>query len=193
MSETDDWVARLAPERRDEASVAALRGLLRRGLERALATRGADAADLDDFAQEGVVKVLERLGSFRGESAFTTWAMSVAIRVAFGELRRRARRERLLEQAPAVEAVAAPGEALEREEVVAALRRGIGEWLTPKQRVLIEGKLAGATSAELAERLGATPNAIYKLYYDARLRLRQGLEAAGISAEDVRGAQGGRL
>ena len=73
----------------DEAVVAELREILRRGLRRALAGRAAaDDGFIEDMAQEGVLKVLGGLTTFRGDSRFTTWAITVTVRVAFTELRR---------------------------------------------------------------------------------------------------------
>ena len=38
---------------------------------------------------------------------------------------------------------------------------------------------------EIARYLGSNRNALYKLTHDARRRLRQGLEAAGFTAENI--------
>jgi RNA polymerase sigma-70 factor (ECF subfamily) len=43
----------------------------------------------EDCAQEALLKIQEKLGSFRGESRFTTWATTIAVRVLLQELRRR--------------------------------------------------------------------------------------------------------
>jgi RNA polymerase sigma-70 factor (ECF subfamily) len=84
------WLQSLGGSRAaDEAAVAELREVLRRGLRRALAGRAAaDDGFIEDMAQEGVLKVLGGLATFRGDSRFTTWAITVAVRVAFTELRR---------------------------------------------------------------------------------------------------------
>ncbi len=50
---------------------------------------GFDPAAIEDFAQEALIKILDNLDSFRGESHFTTWAQKIAVRVAFTELRRK--------------------------------------------------------------------------------------------------------
>src|SRR4051812_5553472 len=72
-----------------EAAVADLRGVLLRGLRRALTGRaGADDALIEDLAQEATLRVLDRLDGYRGDSRFTTWAVAVAVRVALTGLRR---------------------------------------------------------------------------------------------------------
>lgn len=43
-------------------------------------------SDIEDFAQEATVLVLDRIESFRGDSRFVTWANSIAVRVALTAL-----------------------------------------------------------------------------------------------------------
>src|SRR5262249_18625697 len=67
----------------DGAAVAELREVLRRGLRRALTGRAAaDDGFIEDMTQEGVLKVLGGLTTFRGDSQFTTSAITVAPRAA---------------------------------------------------------------------------------------------------------------
>lgn len=187
----DDWLTLLAG--RDGPAVADLRDALCRGLAKALAGR-ADPAAAEDFAQDAVIRVLDRLDSFRRESRFLTWALAVATRVAFSELRKARYRDVSLDALPAGSAgePAAPpadpalGERL--RPVLDALRRLVRTGLTERQRAVIEGELAGVPQAVLAERLGTNRNALYKLGHDARMRLRRGLEAEGVSADEVRAA-----
>ena len=53
---------------------------------------------LEDVVQDALVRILERLPQFEGRSRFLTWAMSVAIRVAMSELRRRKWKDVSLDQ-----------------------------------------------------------------------------------------------
>lgn len=41
------------------------------------------------FAQEALVKILDKVDTFRGESKFSTWAQKIAVRTALTELRRK--------------------------------------------------------------------------------------------------------
>lgn len=188
MSErTDaDWLALLAV--RDGPAVADLRAALARGLVKVLAGR-ADATAADDFAQDAVLRVLDSLASFRRESKFLTWALAVATRVAFTELRKARYRDVSLTVA-AVEPAATPEPADEgdKDAVLAALRRLIRTALTDKQRALIEGEMGGVPQAVLIERFGTTRNAFYKLGHDARMNLKRAMEAEGITAAEVRAA-----
>ena len=94
----EEWLADLRAEgSRQEAALEDLRLYLRRGLFSFLRDhhRDSDRGDLqdqgqqaEDFAQEALLKVLDGLYTFRGESRFTTWAMKIAVRTAVSALRR---------------------------------------------------------------------------------------------------------
>lgn len=183
-----DWLGLLAA--RDGPAVADLRAALGRGLVKVLAGR-ADAAAAEDFAQDAVLRVLDSLGSFRRESKFLTWALAIATRVAFTELRKARYRDVSLAAAgvpePAAPAADPPDED-DQDAVLTALHRLIRTGLTDRQRAVIEGEIAGVPQAVLIERLGTTRNAFYKLGHDARMRLKRALEAEGITAAEVRAA-----
>ncbi len=83
-----EWLDALRGPQRDQALVD-LRYLLVRGLRYAMADRSSvTEADIEDFAQEALMKILNGLDSFRGESRFITWAQKIAVHTAFSELRR---------------------------------------------------------------------------------------------------------
>ena len=48
-------------------------------------------ADAEDLTQQVFVRVWEKLGTFRGESAFSTWLHRVAVNVVIAEVRRQGR------------------------------------------------------------------------------------------------------
>lgn len=117
-----------------------------------------DAADL---AQEVFLRVHERLGSFRGESRFSTWLYTLARRVAInrGEAARRRQADSLDEMAvepadPTPDAETATGNA----EVAAALRDAMREDLDPLEaKVLYLHYVDGMTLPAITELL-ALPN-----------------------------------
>ncbi|HJW61011.1 MAG TPA: sigma-70 family RNA polymerase sigma factor [Actinomycetota bacterium] len=191
----EDWLRALGPAgAADEAAVAELREVLRRGLRRALAGRAAaDDGFIEDMTQEGVLKVLGGLTTFRGDSRFTTWAITVAVRVAFTELRRARWKDvsldRLVEDAPARLPTAPPADApaqAARQAILAEMHRVLESGLTDRQRQALVAELRGMPQAEIAAQLGLTRNALYKLTHDARQKLKRGLEAAGIGGDEVR-------
>lgn len=190
----EDWLRSLGAP--DEKAVAELREVLRRGLLRAMAGRAAaDDGFIEDVTQEGVLKVLGGLTTFRGDSRFTTWAVTVAVRVAFTELRRAKWKDvsldRLIEDAPARQPAAPPADAPSqdaRQAVLVVMHRVIETGLTGRQRQALVAEFKGMPQAEIAVQMGLTRNALYKLTYDARQNLKRGLEAAGIDGDEVREA-----
>ncbi len=190
-----DWVRRLTFDgRAAEGARKDLRALLVVGLVRVLGKRGVAPDACEDFAQEALLKIEERLGSFRGESRFTTWALAIATRVAFDELRHRRWKDVSFEEltARSAEPLAfepradlSPEHALARERTLAALREAIEEELTPRQRAVLRAELEGMPQAEIALQLGMNRNALYKLAHDARKKVKSRLEAAGITEVDA--------
>ncbi len=54
-----------------------------------------DAADAEDATQESFIAALKALKSYRGDSAFQTWLISIALNVCRSSLRQRKRRAQL--------------------------------------------------------------------------------------------------
>ncbi|MCB9831178.1 MAG: sigma-70 family RNA polymerase sigma factor [Planctomycetes bacterium] len=166
---------------------------LRRVLVRALPGRFS-STDLDDVVQEALARVLAGRSSFRGESRFSTWAASVAIRSAQTELRRRRSREDRtrglealdFEPGPAIEdRTPEPVAILEGEDLLGDLREAIRSCLSDRQRFAIMAELRGIPTVTIAERLGTNQNALYKLVHDARKRLKAALVAAGHDEDSI--------
>lgn len=192
-----EWLAALRGPERDEA-LADLRAFLVRGLRYALASySNVSEANLEDFAQDALLKILKGLDSFRGESRFTTWAQKIAIRVAFTELRRRRWRDVSLDQLTeargadfipdsSVDPSAGPEKQAVQRQVLGTLRQLIATELTDKQRqALVAVRIHGMPMEEVAHRMGTNRNALYKLLHDARQRLKKRLLAKGLTAQDV--------
>jgi RNA polymerase sigma-70 factor, ECF subfamily len=194
--DNETWLAHLDGTSPDqEVALSDLREALLRGLRRALSRRaGAGDEFLEDVVQDALVRILERLQQFEGRSRFLTWAMSVAIRVAMSELRRRRWKDVSLDELEGGDGFT-PGRAVadepdpelqrQREAILAAMHEVIRTYLTEKQRSALLAELRGMPQDEIARHLGSNRNAIYKLTHDARRRLKRGLEMAGFTAEDI--------
>jgi RNA polymerase sigma-70 factor (ECF subfamily) len=192
-----EWLADLRGSQRDEA-LADLRAFLVRGLRYALASRSdVDDEIIEDFVQDALLKILDNLDSFRGESKFTTWAQKIAVNVSFTELRRRRWQDVSLNeivdaQGPdfvpdmLIDRSARPDQQATQHIFLETLGRLIDTELTEKQRqALVAVQIQGMPLEEVARRMGSNRNAMYKLLHDARQRLRKQMEAEGLSAEDV--------
>ena len=196
-----EWLTALQEGGRDqEAALAELRlGLL--GAIRAsnrYAIQGSLHSEetqylAEDWTQEAILIIQAKLDSFRGESQFMTWAFSIAIRVALGELRRRWWRQMTIEKAQLVHALPAwpieesgPERSLQQREVWALLTRLIDTELTQRQwTALIAHAFQEMPLDLVAEWLGTNRNSLYKLIHDARKRLKQALIAHGVSHTDL--------
>ena len=184
-----EWIAALrGTDAQSRTAVEELHAYLHRALRKIL--RRYDHLtdnDFSDLTQESLLKLVEYLHTFRGDSAFTTWATSVATRVAFTELRKRGVRdkgqktfERIKEHAlatPSAEAVVA------KDDLLESLGRAIDCELTERQKVAILAELRGVPTVELARQLEITQNALYKLTHDGRKKLRAALTAYGFTPE----------
>jgi len=193
---SEEWLAALTGPGRDEA-LTDLRALLVRGLRYGLASwSGVDEATVEDLAQDALLRVLDGLDSFRGESHFTTWARKIAINGAFTELRRRRWREVSLDEIIELaethfipQRLADPGARTDKQATqrifLSTLRRIIDEELTDRQRqALVAVYIHGVPLEEVARRMGTNRNALYKLLHDARQRLKKRIMAKGLSPDD---------
>lgn len=197
--ESRAWLERLrgdGPER--EQAIGELRALLLRAARFEVARRagaapylrGSDAEDLaEQSADDALMAILAKLDRFRGESRFTTWAYKFALLEAAVKVRRRAWQGREIPVADEHWAVladdrAAPSRAAETGELMSAVHDAIGSDLTPRQRtVLVAIALDGVPIDVLAERLGTTRGALYKVVHDARRRLRAALAERGFDLD----------
>jgi RNA polymerase sigma-70 factor (ECF subfamily) len=199
--ESREWLRCLRGDGREHhEAVARLHALLLRAARFECARRRPSLPhlrgnDLDDIANhaadDALVSILGRLGSFRGASRFTTWAYKFALLEAAVKLRRRAWQGREVPLEPETwslfsSADTEPDESAEQSELLEALQRAIADVLTPHQRrVLVALALNGVPIEVLAERLSTTRGALYKTLHDARRKLRGHLEELGLSLETL--------
>lgn len=194
-------------EARDQA-IEDLRTRLQRGVYYYLSRERSDLADLaseeltqmaEDFAQDATLRVLDNLGSFRGDSQFTTWAMKIAMRVAISELRRARHKDFSLDALTANSELPAdltsiagstppdrPETATEKADVLQKINQAFESILTDRQRAALEALILEAVPMDMvAEQLGTNRNALYKLVHDARRKLRTHLENQGLSPDYI--------
>lgn len=199
----EEWIADLgAGGSTREAALDDLRLVLANGLRRGLIGQIDTAAPefdalIDDFVQEALLKVLENLDTFAGRSLFTTWANKIALNIGLTELRRKRWRDTSLdgltqtddgEFTPSFVADPAPRpeEVTERRELMKYVSRLISEELTEKQRLALTATvIQGRPLSEVAYMMDSNQNAIYKLVFDARQRLRRRLAEDNLTPEEV--------
>jgi RNA polymerase sigma-70 factor (ECF subfamily) len=137
-------------------------------------------------AHDAMMAIIAKLGEFRGESRFTTWAYKFVILEVSNKLGRHFWR-RPTSALDATQWDRLPdrlGVALEDHaigaELVRAVRRAVSDELTDhQQRVFIALVVDGTPLDALASQLGSNRNALYKTMFDARRKLRAALVADG--------------
>lgn len=141
-----------------------------------------------------------KLGTFRGEAAFSTWASKFGVGMALSTLRKRQWRDVSLDRFPAewgppsaipvsTDGWQQPELAAERQEIWLAIRDVVENELTEKQRQAFSYILVhGVSAMVVAQRMGMTPGAVYKLTHDARRKLLAALERRGLSKEEIMSA-----
>lgn len=154
----------------------------------------------EDLAQESLIEINAKVGTFRGDSRFTTWAFRFVINRAATELRRKRYRNLSLDDLREDELVAfqnllydrdkstegEPERLAERRQFIAMLREIVQKRLTDRQRVAIVGVYWQERSMdEVAEALGLDRNGLYKLLHDARKRIKDELLARHLSQGDI--------
>src|SRR5580698_3629259 len=97
----ETWVEALrasGPTTSDADVVSDLRDFLRRTLAKGFGQKLAPD-DLEDLAQESLLRVHGKLDTFQGQSRFKTWAATIAVNCALSELRRRRYQHLSIEEA----------------------------------------------------------------------------------------------
>ena len=144
----------------------------------------------EDVVQETFVRVVQNAAEFKHEARFTTWAVRVAVRLAYTELRRQRWRDVSLDEllasgTPIPDTAAAADAPVLDAERVRIVRALIAETLTARQQTALEAVVAGMELEEVAVRMGTNRNALYKLLHDARMRLKAALAARGLGPDDL--------
>ena len=194
----EEWLRDLKGPNRNQA-IEDLRALLIKGLTYTLANRIKTDLDayVQDFVQDALLRILDNLDTFRGESMFTTWAQKIAVRVAFTEFRRKRWENMSIEDlipeesgdfVPSFLADPSPDPEKRAAQVMLTemISRMLNEELTDKQRTALMAIIAGGMPIEeVARKMDTNRNALYKLIHDARKHMRKLLQARGMTPQEV--------
>lgn len=150
----------------------------------------------EDWAQQSLLQVLDKLDTFRGDSKFTTWAYRVAVNLTAGALRRKRWEDLSLEQLTEAEApdislredasTPHPEDQVTRAQIWEVIQQVIKNDLTERQRAaLTRIVFEGAPVEVVADELDTNRNNIYKIVHDARKKLKSELEERGWTAAEA--------
>jgi RNA polymerase sigma-70 factor (ECF subfamily) len=133
-----------------------------------------DPSLAEELAQEAFVRAWQKLGSFRGASAFSTWLHRVTVNVVLGDRRSTMRREARVKPAGddlPVDLTASapfPGQALDLERSIAALPDGA-------RTVFVLHDVEGYRHKEIARLTGVAVGTSKAQLHRARKLLRKAL------------------
>lgn len=158
-----------------------------------------DPDDAADITQETFIKAYRALGSFRGDSKFSSWIYRIASNVCLDFLRSRSRRAQVplsFENEDEEGEIELPDMSQNPEKVLMkklsmeAVRRGM-EKLPPKQRqILVLRELCGLSYAELAQTLSVEEGTVKSRIFRARKRLCAILLGDGNISDDAASISG---
>jgi RNA polymerase sigma-70 factor (ECF subfamily) len=152
----------------------------------ALARRfGFDADEAEDGVQEVFLKIQRRIGTFRGDSALSTWLYQVAVNALRDHRRKQLRLKRALpfQDAPGAEAVSEPAEQripattatpvddAARTERSLLVRAALDRLPTHFREVLVLRELEGWSYRDIARVLGLAQGTVESRIFRARGRL----------------------
>jgi RNA polymerase sigma-70 factor (ECF subfamily) len=203
-AESAEWLRALAGSgSRQEAALARLHAMLVRIAHGEVRRRSPrlqiTGPELDDLAYQAaadaLVAITGKLGQFRGESRFTTWAYKFVIFEVSAKIGRHFWRH------PSVPFDAEdwdrlpdrfgfdPAQEAEWRDLLTALHRAVHEQLTARQRqVFVAIVLNQVPLDTLVIELASNRNAIYKTLFDARRKLRAVLAANGYIGNECLGS-----
>ena len=143
-------------------------------------------ADAEDVAQEAFIRAFRKLESFRAESKFSTWLISITINEARTRLRRQALvRIEPLDQLPDEDKSLSPAllrdwreipsEAVEREEVRNLIQLAVGQLPDIYREVFLLRDVEELTISETAEALNISVPSVKVRLHRARMMLQKQL------------------
>ncbi len=158
-------------------------------------------ADAEEVVQDAALKAYKALGSFRGESKFSTWLVKITLNEARMRLRRvRSESEVSLQDfmddsdgdyTPPVltDWREIPSEALDRKELREILQKAVDELPEKYREVLISRDVRELNIAETAELLGISEGMVKTRLFRARL-LMQKLVAPELRSQGKKDTKG---
>ncbi len=138
-----------------------------------------DATMAEDLTQDTFIRAFDRLGGFRGESAFSTWLFSLASSVILNGIRKVKRVRTRETRRDDIEAVAAtaPKRDLELRHI---LERAITELPESYRLVFVMHEMEGYTHQEIASTMGTPVGTAKVRLTRAREKLRTLLGRKGV-------------
>lgn len=135
----------------------------------------ANVTEAEDLTQEVFIQLLRKLGSFRGESAFTTWLHRLTVNHVLMHFRKRGvRLEKTMDEGEVPEQIEVGSERPQSMPVIdrIALDKAIAELPPGYRSVFVLHDVEGYEHEEVANLLGVSVGTSKSQLHKARMRLR---------------------
>lgn len=135
----------------------------------------ASPTEAEDLTQESFVQLFRKIGSFRGDSAFSTWLHRLTVNQVLMHFRRRSvKSEKTSEDGELPEQTVLGSQNPDRMQVIdrIALKNAVGELPEGYKKVFLLHDVHGYEHEEVARRLGISVGTSKSQLHKARLKLR---------------------
>lgn len=148
-----------------------------------------DVADAEDLTQDAFIQVFRKIGTFRGDSAFSTWLYRVAVNTVLMKMRRRQPRQVSLDEPMNLDSSMVPREygqddpRLLRTVDRITLVRAIKDLPDGYRTIFILHDIEGYDHREIASMLHCSTGNSKSQLHKARLKIREALLSKASVAE----------
>ncbi|MDT8318277.1 MAG: sigma-70 family RNA polymerase sigma factor [bacterium] len=144
--------------------------------------------DAEDIVQDTLLKVFEKIDTFRGESALSSWIYRIALNFSYMKIRKGSKNEYAsiddhmpkfeksgMHLSPVCNWAEKADDKLLRKEMKSHIMENIEKLSEKYKTVLVMRDIQGLSTSEVAEATGMTIPAVKSRLHRARLFLRDGL------------------
>ena len=133
-----------------------------------------DAQCAEDLVQRTLVRVVERISSYNGDSAFFTWMCAIMVNFRRMDVRRKAANTLVFdeERLDVPDTKPDPGEMLSRQDEATALREAVQRLPEYLRHVVVMHYFNGFSVPEIARTIQAPEGTVYYRLHEARCRIR---------------------
>ena len=155
-----------------------------------------DVADAEDLTQDAFIQVFRKLGTFRGDSAFSTWLYRVAVNTVLMSLRKRKPRQVSLDEPVRIEHSLVPRDFGKDDPGLSgtvdriALIRAIKELPEGYRKIFLLHEVEGYQHHEIAALLRCSVGNSKSQLHKAKLKIRELLLDKSATEEAVESGQG---
>jgi RNA polymerase sigma-70 factor (ECF subfamily) len=166
----------------DAEAFALLYGLHKRRVYSLCLRMTANSAKAEDLTQEAFLQLFRKIGTFRGESAFSTWLHRMAVNVVLMQLRKKSLPIVPLEETLEIEEEASRKELGAQDPVLSGsidrlrLQRAVEALPPGYQRIFVLHDVEGYEHNEIAAMVGCSIGNSKSQLHKARRKLRESLK-----------------